>query len=358
MAQKDLMTSAEVAQALNISTSKIHYLVRQKIVEPSETAGSGAYLFDKEKIRRFRFVIEQQQLGAKLRDIKERIQQGNIHLVSDNITLPSSRRIVAFTNQKGGVGKTTTCVNVAGWLAYFGCSVLVLDLDPQANATRSLGFDDASGERLRSVRECSGDENLLLDHCIVHTKVPRLDLVPSSIKLAALEVDLLNHMARDHFLAHLIRRSSLDYHFILIDTPPSLGVLTINALTAADGFVLPMQSEYLSLDGFRLLSITASKVRELLNENLTLDGIVITMYDARTAMAETVRNKVSEYMKDERVFQTIVPRSADISQAQAHGQPIHLYAPKSPAAQAYRLITMEMLGADVDGDLQEVFSVG
>ena len=245
-------------------------------------------------------------------------------------------RTIACTNQKGGVGKTTTVVNLAAYLALAGDRVLVIDLDPQGNATSAIGIDRSARP---SVYEAVVDDATLAS-LIVETSVAGLSVIPSSISLAGAEVELAPLEQRERRLARLLGPIHDDYDHILIDCPPSLGLLTVNALTAADATLIPIQCEYFALEGLAQLMATIDLVRDHLNPGLEIDGVVLTMFDARTNLAAEVVAEVRAHLGD-RVYETIIPRNVRISEAPSHGQPIHLYAPESRGATAYRALADE-----------------
>ena len=232
-------------------------------------------------------------------------------------------RVIACTNQKGGVGKTTTVVNLASYLALAGDRVLVIDLDPQGNATSGLGIDQSEGA---SVYDAVVDD-AELGALVRESAVPGLSVVPSSIALAGAEVELAPLEQRERRLARLLVPLRDDFDYILLDCPPSLGLLTVNALTAADGALVPIQCEYYALEGLSQLLATISLVREHLNPYLEIDGVVLTMFDGRTNLSSEVANEVRAHLAD-RVYETVIPRNVKLSEAPSHGLPIHAYAPE------------------------------
>jgi chromosome partitioning protein len=236
-------------------------------------------------------------------------------------------RIYAIANQKGGVGKTTTAVNLGAYLAAAGQRVLLLDVDPQANATSSLGVE----------HDTPADDAILL------TNQVRLDLLPSTPGLAGAEVELVNVLAREQRLGRALEPIADRYDYVLMDCPPSLGLLTINALTAAqDGVLIPVQCEYLALEGLGHLLKTIYMVRDNLNPRLTIAGVVLTMYDARTNLSKQVVDEVRRYFPAY-VFETIVPRTVRLSEAPSYGETILSYAPDSVGAVAYRKLAQELM---------------
>ncbi len=249
-------------------------------------------------------------------------------------------RIYAFANQKGGVAKTTTTINLGAYLAAAGRRVLVVDTDPQGNATTSLGVDP----RGLSVSLY----NVLIDQVPIQQAVTLtdrvgLDLVPATTDLAGAEVEMARLMARERLLERALRPLTPLYDYILIDEPPSLGLLTINGLTAAThGVIIPVQCEYLALEGLSFLLQTISQVREVLNDRLHIAGVVLTMYDGRTNLGQQVVQEVRDFFPDE-VFQTVIPRNVRLSEAPSFGQTILSYAPSSAGALAYQALAQEFL---------------
>jgi len=249
---------------------------------------------------------------------------------------------IACANQKGGVGKTTTVVNLATYLALAGQRILVVDLDPQGNATSGFGIDRNAVER--SIYDGIID-GVPLGDLAVATSVPRVDLIPSAVGLAGAEVELAGIEQRERRLARLIGLDADRYDYVLVDSPPSVGLLTVNALTAADSVLIPIQCEYYALEGLTQLIATINLVRDHLNPSLEIKGIVLTMYDARTNLSADVAAEVRRHLRAA-VFETIVPRSVRLSEAPSYGLPIALYRPDSRGAIAYRDLAAEMLARD------------
>ncbi|MBF8289443.1 MAG: 31 protein [Chloroflexi bacterium] len=245
-------------------------------------------------------------------------------------------RTIACANQKGGVGKTTTVVNLSSYLALAGARVLIIDLDPQGNATSGLGIDRSSGASVYSAIV----DSEALETLVRSTAVPGLEVVPSSIALAGAEVELAPLEQRERRLGRLLAPLVDRYDYVIIDCPPSLGLLTVNALTAADSTLIPIQCEYYALEGLSQLLATINLVRDHLNPRLEIEGAVLTMYDGRTNLSSQVAAEVRAHLMD-RVFATVIPRSVRLSEAPSHGLPIHAYAPASPGAVAYRTLADE-----------------
>ncbi|MGQ9767794.1 MAG: ParA family protein [Anaerolineae bacterium] len=259
--------------------------------------------------------------------------------------MASVTRIYAFANQKGGVGQTTTAVNLGAYLADVGRQVLLIDADPQANATSSLGVDPAA----QTV--CLYDALIRrrpLNEAVVPTSQAGFYLVPSAAALAGAEVEMVPMLAREYLLRRALETLTHTYDHILIDCPPSLGLLTINALTAAtDGVIVPIQCEYLALEGLGRLWQTIQLVRESLNPQLYISGMVLTMYDARTNLSEQVVREVRTHFPRQ-TFRTVIPRSVRLSEAPSYGQTILAYAPESAGALAYRALAAELLAREAE----------
>ena len=249
--------------------------------------------------------------------------------------------VVSFSNQKGGVGKTTSCVNIASCAAEMGLKVLLIDCDPQGNSTSGVGITK------KSIKKSTYD--VLLGECslydaVINTKFKNLSIVPSTLDLAGAEFELFDIEHRERRLADSIRGISDEKSFdlIAIDCPPSLSMLTINALTAADGVVIPMQSEYYALEGLTQLMMTIRKVKELYNHSLTVLGILITMYNGRFNLSQAVMAEIKKYYSD-KVLSTTIPRSVKLSEAPGFGMPINYHDKFSKAAESYRDATNELL---------------
>ena len=247
---------------------------------------------------------------------------------------------IACANQKGGVGKTTTVVNLGSYLALFGERVLIIDFDPQGNATSGLGFDRNSIER--SIYDAIVD-GVNLRELTLPGPVDELDVVPSTIALAGAEVELAPIEGRERRLSRLLAEVEADYDYILIDCPPSLGLLTVNALTAADSVLIPLQCEYYALEGLTQLLATLDLIRDHLNPELDIKGVVLTMFDARTKLSADVANEVRRHLGDH-VFKTVIPRNVRLSEAPSHGLPALIYDLKCPGSEAYLRLARELIG--------------
>jgi chromosome partitioning protein len=249
-------------------------------------------------------------------------------------------KIIAFANQKGGVAKTTTVVNLAAYVAAAGRRVLVVDMDPQGNATTSLG---GNPRRLTLSVYDALINRTPIDQVLTLTDWVGLDLIPATTALAGAEVEMTQMMARERLLSRALHPLLSKYDYIFIDDPPSLGLLTINGLTAAThGVLIPVQCEYLALEGLSLLLQTIEQVREVLNDRLAIAGVLLTMYDSRTNLGRQVVEEVRAYFP-EQTFDTIIPRNIRLSEAPSYGQTILSYAPKSAGGRAYQSLAQEFL---------------
>jgi len=249
-------------------------------------------------------------------------------------------RIIAMCNQKGGVGKTTSTINLGAALAEFGRRVLLVDFDPQGALSVGLGISPHTLERTTYDLLMSRDVHI--EDVLIKTSVPSMDLLPSNIDLSAAEVQLVNEVAREQTLSRTLGPVVNDYDFVLIDCQPSLGLLTINALTAAHGVIVPLECEYFSLRGVALLMDTIDKVRDRLNPRLRLEGILATMYDGRTTHGREVFSRVVEAFGDD-VYDSVVSRTVRFPETTVAGQPITTWAPSSSGASAYRTLAMEVI---------------
>lgn len=249
------------------------------------------------------------------------------------------RQILAIVNQKGGVGKTTTCVNLAAYLAVRGKKTLLIDLDPQGNASSGLGFDKKNLD-LTTYDVLINEADI--DHVSRETQQKNLWCCPANIDLAGAEVELVDVESREYRLKFAIQSLSRSYDFILMDCPPSLGYLTLNALVAANGCLVPVQGEYYALEGLTHLMETINLVKQELNTSLEIFGVVMTMFDARTQLANQVQQEVQQYFGD-RLFKTFIPRNVRLSEAPSYGQSINLYDKRSKGAEAYLSLAKEVI---------------
>lgn len=248
-------------------------------------------------------------------------------------------KTLAITNQKGGVGKTTTSVNLGACLAHLGKKVLLIDIDPQGNATSGVGID--KGDLDKSIYDVLVDD-VAADAVIQQTKVDNLDLLPSTIQLAGAEIELVSTISREIRLQRALAKIEQHYDYIIIDCPPSLGLLTLNALTASDSVLIPVQCEYYALEGLSQLLNTVRLVQKHLNKNLMIDGVLLTMFDARTNLGIQVIEEVKKYFQD-KVYNTIIPRNVRLSEAPSHGEPIIAYDSKSKGAEFYLELAKEVV---------------
>lgn len=252
--------------------------------------------------------------------------------------------IYTIANQKGGVGKTTTTVNLGAFLAYYGKNVLLVDVDPQSNTTSSLGIDKntVKGGTYQTLLE---EEDHIKDY-ILHNPKLNLSILPASPDLAGAEIELVNEVGRESLLKKKLLPLADLYDYILIDCPPSLGLLTLNGLVAAEnGILIPVQCEYLAMEGLGDLVTTIERVRKVISPDLKIRGVILTMYDTRTNLANDVVQEVKKYF-EEKVFDTIVPRSIRLAEAPSYGVPISIYSPSSVGAKAYRGLARELLLGD------------
>ena len=248
-------------------------------------------------------------------------------------------KIVAIANQKGGVGKTTTAVNLSACLAEQGKRVLLVDVDPQGNSTSGLGIKKEGEEK--SIYDVLINE-VPVDEATRDTLIDTLKLVPAHISLAGAEVELVNMLAREQILKRALHATKQTYDYVFMDCPPSLGLLTLNALTAADTLLVPIQCEFYALEGLSLLMNTVKLVRKSLNPELDVEGVVLTMFDSRTNLSMQVVEEVKKFFKN-KVYDTIIPRSVRLGEAPSFGLPISRYAPASAGATAYAALAAEMI---------------
>lgn len=254
-------------------------------------------------------------------------------------------RVYAVVNQKGGVGKTTTAVNVAAAIAQSGYRVLLVDADPQGNATSGVGIE--KGELSQSIYHVLVDD-LPMEQVVLPTHIPGLEVVPSTIDLAGAEIELMPRLSREHVLRHALEPLRARYAYTLIDTPPSLGLLTINCLTACDAAIVPIQCEYYALEGISQLMRTVDLVRRRLNPQLHIAHVLLTMKDPRLRLAQQVEEEVRAFF-GEIVSPTVIPRNVRLSEAPSFGMPVVTFDPRSRGAEAYRQFAMEVIERESQG---------
>lgn len=248
-------------------------------------------------------------------------------------------KTIAIANQKGGVGKTTSSVNLSACLAYLGKKVLLIDIDPQGNATSGVGINKGD------VDQCIYEvliEDVDVKTIIRETKVENLHVVPATISLAGAEIELVSTISREARLKNALAEVKNDYDYVIIDCPPSLGLLTLNSLTASDSIIIPVQCEYYALEGLSQLLSTIRLVQKHLNHDLMIEGVLLTMLDARTNLGIQVIEEVKKYFQ-EKVYHTIIPRNVRLSEAPSHGEPIIIYDPKSRGAEVYVELAKEVI---------------
>ncbi len=253
-------------------------------------------------------------------------------------------KIISFINQKGGVGKTTTCVNVASYLAVMGKKVLLLDMDPQGNASSSVGINKE--EKPRTIYNVIVDDNEV-EEVVLKTKIAGLDIIPSDVDLAGAEIELVQMNNREKTVKKIVNKLKDSYDYICIDCPPSLGLLTVNALTASDSVIIPIQCEYFALEGLSQLMYTLKLVKKHLNPNIDVEGVVLTMKDSRSNLGQQVAQDIVKYF-GKKVYETAIPRNIKLAEAPSYGEPICIYDPKSTGAFAYKLLTEEFLKRNND----------
>ena len=258
------------------------------------------------------------------------------------------RKIVAICNQKGGTGKTTSAINLAAYLALAGKKILLVDLDPQGNATSGLGIDKYATKR--------STYNILIDEAnvedvVLSTAISNLKLAPANLDLTGAEVELVGTLGREYRLKKALNIARDNYDIILIDSPPSLGLLTVNALSAADSVLIPVQCEFYALEGITQLSNTINLVKDNLNPGLVIEGVLLTMADYRTNLTKEIIQEARSYFK-EKVYCTVIPRNIRLTEAPSFGQPIALYNKESMGAQKYKELTGEILGLQPTQELK------
>ena len=258
-------------------------------------------------------------------------------------------KVIAIANQKGGVGKTTTAVNLAACLAKAGKKVLLVDIDPQGNSTSGLGIDKRRCEK--TIYNCLIDEEEM-ENVSIQTEYENLSVCPSNLDLSGAEIELISVMGRENRLKESLASAREIFDYILIDAPPSLGLITINTLTAADSVIIPVQCEFYALEGVSQLIETIKRIKKALNPNLYIQGIVMTMYDARTNLAMQVVDEVKRFFPG-KVYRTIIPRNVRISEAPGFGKPVIYYDESSKGAEAYTELALELIESVDAENLEE-----
>ena len=251
-------------------------------------------------------------------------------------------RVISIANQKGGVGKTTTAINLSACLSEIGQKVLTIDIDPQGNTTSGLGVDKHAVEN--NVYALLLGENTI-EECIIETEIENQSLISSDVNLAGAEIELIGIDEKEYILKKITDKLRRKYDYIIMDCPPSLSMLTINALTAATSVLVPIQCEYYALEGLSQLIHTIELVRDRLNKRLKIEGVVFTMYDARTNLSLQVVENVKENL-DQNIYKTIIPRNVRLAEAPSYGKPINLYDSRSTGAESYRLLAEEVIGRE------------
>lgn len=253
-------------------------------------------------------------------------------------------KIIAFANQKGGVGKTTTCVNLSAYLALMGKRVMLLDIDPQGNATSGLGVD--KDDELKTLYNIIEDDTPVSE-VIIKTKINGLDIIPATVDLAGVEIDLVQMSKREEIIKGILSEVSDYYDYIFIDCPPSLGLLTVNALTASNSVMIPIQCEFFALEGLSQLMNTIKLIKKHLNSKLDVEGVVLTMKDNRSNLVNQVSAEIHKFF-NKKVFQTAIPRNIRLAEAPSHGEPIMIYDRSSKGALAYKELAEELLTRNND----------
>lgn len=253
-------------------------------------------------------------------------------------------KIVAFANQKGGVGKTTTCINIAAYLAAMGKKVLVVDMDPQGNATSGLGIEKT--EDVKTLYDAIDGESSVED-VVRTTLVKGLDIIPATVDLAGSEIELVQMDSREKVVKNILNNLRNSYDYIMIDCPPSLGLLTVNALTASDSVAIPIQCEFFALEGLSQLMNTIKLVRKHLNPNIDVEGVILTMKDSRSNLVAQVSQEIRRFF-GQKVYETAIPRNIRLAEAPSHGEPIMIYDARSKGAVAYLELTEEFLKRNKD----------
>lgn len=355
-------TTAQIAARLPAPIATVRYWVRCGLVIPSKTVRH-TYLFTDSDFERFQYIHQRRLANVSIAQIRRELSlfswqrpadpkrsaaSGSAAVESAMSTAEQPTRlprVIVLANQKGGVGKTTSAINIGAALAEQGHRTLVIDWDPQANASQSLGLTHDETENGPSVFDCVKQEELLITEVIWSTQMPGLDLAAANIQLSGLELDLANVINRESVLRSICTRQPLDYDYVIIDTPPTLGLITVNALVAGEWVVIPVQAEYLSLEGVRQLIHTIDIVRQRLNPALKPAAVLITMFNDTEPLADSIRQRILEVF-GARVITTIIPRSVHIVEAQMQGVPITMYQPTSVVSQRYREVAAALVRLD------------
>ncbi len=253
-------------------------------------------------------------------------------------------KIIAFANQKGGVGKTTTCINLAADVALMGKRVLIVDMDPQGNATSGVGIEKNS--QLKTIYNVI-DGDCSIKEVILETMIPNLDIIPATVDLAGAEIDLVQMSSREKIIKNILSRIITNYNYIMIDCPPSLGLLTVNALTASNSIIIPIQCEFFALEGLSQLMNTVRLVKHHLNSELDIEGVILTMKDKRSNLVAEVSQEIMKFF-GKKVYETYIPRNIRLAEAPSHGKPIMLYDVASKGAEAYLQLAEEFLERNKD----------
>lgn len=269
-------------------------------------------------------------------------------------------RIIAIANQKGGVGKTTTTVNLSACLAEKGKKVLTVDIDPQGNTTRGLGIDK---KKLKSSKKTMYEMllgEISVKDCIIKDHLENLSIIPADVELAGAEVELVGSESSSFILKKELEQIKDEYDYIIIDCPPSLSILTVNALSAADTVLVPIQCEFFALEGLSQLMYTINLIQNKLNPELEIEGVVFTMYDSRTNLSLQVVDEVKKMLKRTNIYKSIIPRNVRLGEAPSHGLPINLYDPNSKGTESYRLLADEVINREEkkDGSNKKRFRKG
>ena len=247
-------------------------------------------------------------------------------------------RVISIANQKGGVGKTTTSINISTILAKKGKKVLLIDADPQGNATSGIGIEKKTDKSIYDVII----EETKIEEVVLETQIKNLKICPSNINLAGAEVELVSMISREYRLKERLEENKENYDYIIIDCPPSLGLITLNAFTASDSVLIPVQCEYYALEGLGQLINTINLVKKHLNKDLTIEGALLTMFDIRTNLSNQVVKEVNKYFEN-KVYKTVIPRNVKLSEAPSYGMPISVYDPKSKGAKSYDKFVKEFI---------------